>query len=176
MNNKGFAISGILYSVLALFIMLLLLILGNFQSRKVLFDKQKNTVLQKLEGITIIKPEEFCNTSLGKFITPIDGTYRVEMITNSNKSISGEIELYQGILLYIKMDSDNISIDYDANATNSSIMSYIDNDCYFFSDEMVCKRILNRSGFNKFQNTKIEDGKNKPSSCSSNYVVISYLH
>ena len=41
LNNKGFAISGILYSILILFLVILVAILGVLGSRKVVLDKNK---------------------------------------------------------------------------------------------------------------------------------------
>ena len=80
-NNKGFAISGILYGILILFLFLLLLILGNLQSRKVLFDKQKAEVLDKLEsGIGIDEDSQLdtvYNNVSGEYIVPKDGKYSI---------------------------------------------------------------------------------------------------
>lgn len=47
-NNRGFAISSIIYSMLVLFLALVLLIMSNLASRKVIFDKQKNDILDKI--------------------------------------------------------------------------------------------------------------------------------
>lgn len=48
LNNKGFAISGILYSILILFLVILLAILGILGSRKVVLDKVKMDVFNML--------------------------------------------------------------------------------------------------------------------------------
>ena len=48
MNNKGFAISGIVYSVLILFFLLVFAILGILGSRKIVLDKLKNEVMNEL--------------------------------------------------------------------------------------------------------------------------------
>ncbi len=135
MNNKGFAVSGILYSILALFLILLLLILGNFQSRKVIFDKQKTNVIEKLEGIENKKSvSEFCYTTdndLQQFITPMDGIYNLEIYTSNNGNYaSGEVRLYQGILLYIMVGKNNnsvTSIRTEKNKINTVILSYDSN-------------------------------------------------
>ena len=106
---NGFAISGILYAILLLFLMLLLLILGNFQSRKVLFDKQKSDVLEKLQNTSITKTYNY-NGTLQTFVTPIDGCYQMELWgasleTGSNQGgyAKGDIYLYQGIKLYVSV-------------------------------------------------------------------------
>ena len=106
---NGFAISGILDAILLLFLMLLLLILGNFQSRKVLFDKQKSNVLEKLQNTYIINTFKYDGT-LQEFITPKDGCYQIELWgasleTGSNLGgyAKGNIDLYQGIKLYVSV-------------------------------------------------------------------------
>lgn len=48
-NNRGFAITSIIYSMLILFLTLVVLILGNLASRKAIFDKQKEDILDKFE-------------------------------------------------------------------------------------------------------------------------------
>ena len=53
LNNKGFAITGILYSVLILFLALLLGILGIISSRKILLDKTKSEIINKLNDVNI---------------------------------------------------------------------------------------------------------------------------
>ena len=49
-NNKGFAITSIIYEMLILFLGLILLILGNLASRKAMFDKEKNEILSRFNG------------------------------------------------------------------------------------------------------------------------------
>lgn len=137
MNNKGFAISGILYSILVLFLILLLLILGNFQSRKVTFDKQKDTVIEKLENREKNKVGEFCyDTENKEFITPSDGTYLLEIYSSDDKYISGKMKLYQGIKLFItvgKTSSDITSIRTEENKLNTVILSYYNDNDYAYS-------------------------------------------
>lgn len=50
MNNKGFAISSIIYSILILFIILVFGILSILGSRKIVLDKLKNNVMGQLNG------------------------------------------------------------------------------------------------------------------------------
>ena len=50
MNNKGFAVTGVLYGVLILFLTLLALILFNLQGKKVILDKQKKDVSDKVSS------------------------------------------------------------------------------------------------------------------------------
>ena len=47
-NNKGFAVSGIVYSVLILFFLLIFGVLGVLGSRKLILDKMKNEIMNEL--------------------------------------------------------------------------------------------------------------------------------
>ena len=49
-NNKGFAISTIIYSMVILFLMLMLLILLMLSTRKVILDKQKTGIINSING------------------------------------------------------------------------------------------------------------------------------
>ena len=48
LNNKGFALTSIIYMLIVLFLMVMLLILANLASRKVVLDKIKNDVKENL--------------------------------------------------------------------------------------------------------------------------------
>ena len=50
MNKKGFAVSGIIYSLLILFLLLLFGILSIMGARKMILDKLKNEVMEELNG------------------------------------------------------------------------------------------------------------------------------
>ncbi len=55
LNNKGFAITSIIYSMLILFLTLVVLIIGNLASRKAVFDKQKDEILNKIQDGDIVE-------------------------------------------------------------------------------------------------------------------------
>lgn len=50
LNNKGFAMAGVLYPLLILFLMLLLGVIGTITGRKILLDKTKKEVQSNLDG------------------------------------------------------------------------------------------------------------------------------
>ena len=50
MNNKGFAISGIIYSILILFLLLIFSIISIMGARKMILDKLKNDVMSELNN------------------------------------------------------------------------------------------------------------------------------
>lgn len=56
-NNKGFAVSGIIYSMLIIFLLLIFSILAILGSRKLIIDKQKSDVLDKIYGNDLNKEE-----------------------------------------------------------------------------------------------------------------------
>ena len=78
LNNKGFAISGILYATLILFLILMLGTLSTLASGKFLLDKTKNDLIDKLNGnesieiimdytkVTVTKGTEYV-------LNPLDG-------------------------------------------------------------------------------------------------------
>ncbi len=49
-NNKGFAVTGILYTTMLLFILFLVGILGVLSSNKIALDKMKNEVMTEIDG------------------------------------------------------------------------------------------------------------------------------
>ena len=49
MNNKGFAITGVLYSILILFIVLVALLLFSLQNKKTILDRMKEDTLESIE-------------------------------------------------------------------------------------------------------------------------------
>ena len=110
-NNKGFAVTGILYAILVLFLFFILLILNNFQARKVLFDKQKDTVLEKLGNSyePVLERDYIYDSTkeFQEFITPKDGVYKIEVWGSGVNVtyVSGDVKLYQGIKLYILIGS-----------------------------------------------------------------------
>ena len=48
LNNKGFALTSIIYMLIVLFLMIMLLVLSNLAQRKVVLDKMKYDVKNKL--------------------------------------------------------------------------------------------------------------------------------
>ncbi|MBR1717665.1 MAG: hypothetical protein IJ715_00175 [Bacilli bacterium] len=51
MNNKGFAISGVLYSILILFLVILSLFLFSMQNKKHILDTLKLTTMDSIDGV-----------------------------------------------------------------------------------------------------------------------------
>lgn len=61
LNNKGFAITGIMYAILLLFIILVVGILVMLGNRKILLDRLKFEIVNKIEGRDIYKDDSGAN-------------------------------------------------------------------------------------------------------------------
>lgn len=67
-NNKGFAITSIIYSMLILFLTLVVLILGNLANRKVVFDNQKKEIVEKFHPSSIYQQVEYIQSKGAQYI------------------------------------------------------------------------------------------------------------
>ena len=83
LNNKGFALTSIIYMLIVLFVMVVLLILANLTSRKVVLDKIKNDVKAELDQeVTIINQElPYFNIDTGIYYESLD-----EAISRANNT------------------------------------------------------------------------------------------
>lgn len=169
-NNNGFAVTGILYAILVLFLFLILLILNNFQARKVLFDRQKENVLEKLNDSVPETPtfNDYIYDSeneLQEFITPKDGIYKIDVWSSANAAyVSGNVNLYQGIKLYVAIGyiygtgSERVSsVRTEKNNLNTIILKadgYYGSSSNFIYDESY----INANG--EIDDIKIEPVKN----------------
>ena len=64
LNNKGFAIASILYSIMVLFLMLLLSILGMLGSRKATLDKNKKDIVSELNNAYLVNKIVFVQRNI----------------------------------------------------------------------------------------------------------------
>lgn len=131
MNNKGFAVAGILYSILILFIIFIVLIMFNLQNKKRILDKLKTDTLNTIEN-NVTPNDEICSVETGyvwnfdyngtngsdgsaqTFEAPCTGNYKLEVwgaqggsvdanTSNGGKGgyASGDINLEKNKNLYI---------------------------------------------------------------------------
>ena len=140
LNNRGFAVTSIIYSMLVLFLALLLLITSNLANRKVLFDKEKNEILDKLETYSYNEGYEFNFEYTGEeqtFTVPVDGFYKFELWGSKGADdgnatagrgayVSGNIELTKGEVLYIYVGGNTTGF----NSIRSNINS-VDSKVYY---------------------------------------------
>lgn len=123
MNNKGFAITGILYTLFVLFIMILLSILGAMSYRKGILEK---TVLSLEDKFKLVKVEADLSTTYA-----VDGTTRkatkdgkYEFVINSiindqPHTVTCSVYLEKGDIIPMEIDGDNVDPDF----------TLIPNDC-----------------------------------------------
>lgn len=100
LNNKGFAIASILYSIMVLFLLLLLSILGILGSRKAILDKNKKDILNSLNSVVTNNRINF--------------EHRNITIVNSGNTDDILFALMDGVT----------AIDKDGNQINSGNISY----------------------------------------------------
>ncbi len=115
LNNKGFAITSIIYSMLLLFIILMTLIILTLGRKKAMLDKAKNETTDLL-GQVSNNYEYFYTGDVQTFVAPRDGYYNIELwgAQGGNTTLpalkgtggkgaytSGNIYLNQGDTLYI---------------------------------------------------------------------------
>ena len=74
LNNKGFALTSMIYMLLVLFLMIMLLLLANLAQRKVVLDKFKNDVKSKLEQDVSLSVEglPYQNQTTGIYYETLD--------------------------------------------------------------------------------------------------------
>ena len=108
LNNKGFALTSIIYMLIVLFLLLLLLILSNLASRKVVLDKLKYDVKNKFGQGGIVASVgrtagEIISTSIvnsgdGLYASTIDSRRYIYRGSNPNN--------------YIKLEENNVDVMY----------------------------------------------------------------
>lgn len=113
LNNKGFAIASILYSIMVLFLMLLLCILGILGSRKATLDKNKKDILESLNKDVTTNRINFRHRN----ITIINSGNTDDIVFALNQGVSAVDENGNSI------DASNIA--YDLNVNNIENKDYI---------------------------------------------------
>ena len=117
-NNKGFAISSIIYAMLILFLILLTIIMATLSRRKMAFDKTKNNIVNELSYNN--KSFEFnASNEFQIFEIPRDGYYRLEVWGQKVGSYGGAYA--QLVANFIK--GDNLIIDLNAEDANRATIS-----------------------------------------------------
>ena len=76
MNNKGFAIGGILYSLFILFLLILVSVLGGLQSKKNSLMKSMASFERGITGNEITEVN-------GLVEAPVDGKYQFSLLSNN---------------------------------------------------------------------------------------------
>jgi len=85
MNNKGFAITGILYTLFILFLLIAISVLGSLSAKKNMLQQSVTTLEKKFQGTYSPDAMSGFNGSTTEFKVPYDGKY-IFSVTNINKS------------------------------------------------------------------------------------------
>lgn len=77
LNNKGFALTSIIYMLIVLFLMIMLLVLANLATRKTVLDKIKKDVKDKLNQTVSISAQDlpYQNTKSGIFFETLNDAF-----------------------------------------------------------------------------------------------------
>lgn len=133
MNNKGFAISGIIYTILIIFLIVIIGILSLFNSRKNVLDNLKNKVLGEVNTSTSITYEPFdISGEVITFVAKAKGYYEFNLYSPSigatkGSQVTAEIYLSKGETLYFLIGSGNYNNGYteirtEKNNSSTAIM------------------------------------------------------
>lgn len=113
MNNKGFAITGIIYTLMVLFIILIIALLSMFNDRKKILDKLKDKVIDNISAEIDYTPASFnpkgvAELEQDEFYTyeaKIKGYYELKLISSNGSILKSELYLKEGERLYLKVGS-----------------------------------------------------------------------
>lgn len=106
MNRSGFAVSGIIYTLLILFIILIIAILTMFNSRKTTLDKLKEKVLNQIGSNAVVKDSVYNPVSqIVEHKILAKGYYKIELTSSNGSILTTELYLKEGEILYLKVGS-----------------------------------------------------------------------
>lgn len=183
LNNKGFAISSIMYLILVMALLLVAILLGLLNSRKNILDTQKRKLInslavEPLESLTVFN---YSNDDI--FTVPKGGVYKFELCGSKESNVNGTctyglINIDKGITFYISF-SNYASVNYLGNSimfASGGISKYMNNDCNgsFISGDINCN--YNNTGAPVhpdyvFSNTEIKENINSGNA----YAKITYI-
>ena len=131
MNNKGFAIAGLFYAILLIFLSVVILMLFNLQSKKKILDKLKSDSKKAVEQSCSVNADEvvffetYTTDAPYTFTVPCNGTYKIELwgasgaIPDSQDYISNSLGSYtNGIIESNKDDNYYIYIGQSGDHNN----------------------------------------------------------
>ena len=118
LGNNGFAITGILYTIFILFLMILLSVLGGLNTKRQLLEKNiediNSKIEQKCESKDISLSNNIVTTVTGKYVIKVNG-YQFTTYISKGKQLTNK---YLQNLTYLE-DNNNAK---NTNFTNGSIV------------------------------------------------------
>ena len=135
MNNKGFAITGFIYTIFIIFIGLMIAILSLFSSRKNILDNLKKDVSDIVNRTNSINNYDHKITEtnvINEYVIPISGYYYITIKSPKIGDINGstitfEVYLLRGESYYVLIGTNNynngaVEIRTSKNDSNSAIV------------------------------------------------------
>ena len=180
-NNKGFATSFILFSLLILFLIVISILLFTLNSSSTLSSKLKDKLVEDMETPNIYNEYNYYyNNDVQVFIAPKDRIYNIKAWSSESNYIYGKIRLKKGDKLYIYIGEENYNNGntdvrtvngsvLDQTSLNSTIMrSANDINNSFASEEKFTGKIIKSKD-------NLGDDKN-PSTTSTGHIKIYYYY
>lgn len=140
MNNKGFAVSGIIYGLLVLFIIMLIALLAMFNTRKTVLDQLKNKVLNEVGSNTEIKEFE-CVKGVCEYKILLKGYYNITLRSSNSSTLKSQIYLNAGEKIYLKINENSAEMYGNKELTN--LLLKVDNSTYTNVETFNNKYFLN---------------------------------
>lgn len=128
LNNKGFAIASILYSIMVLFLILLLSILGMLATRKATLDKNKKDIVDELNHAYLINRIVFTGVERDITIQNTNGIDVPSILMNGVSAVgTNETDIIGPEYIRYDFDTTNITngtynIVYTANKDGNTIV------------------------------------------------------
>lgn len=112
LNNKGFAITGILYTLFVLFILVLFSVLSGMSSRKRMLESSTVKIEESFLGDDSLS-SELVNAANSNSIAPVTGKYVYELVDKNGE----KVECFSYIKKYTELRDIN-SIVFTTNSCN----------------------------------------------------------
>lgn len=145
MKNKGFAISGILYTILLIFLALMMMLLFNFEGKKNVLDKIKSDVLSELNANKVyangyavyfnpvtgkVCTEEEASTNVNEFGTPTNiktGCMKWYTFNDTKESDTVKMILDHNAISNISWNDLGINVAYEDSNIPAAIQMELSN-------------------------------------------------
>ena len=165
MNNKGFAVTGIIYTLMVLFIVLIIVLLSMFSDRKKVLDKFKNEVLDKVNKVSEVSASIFYASSENKnYKILLDGYYDLRITSSNGVTLNSTFYFYK---------NENIRIEFGNVNTNGGVSVYLENTKIIGADNSSNINnyfIQNEYNDRIFTNVEFDDSK-KGGISSSSFLI-----
>lgn len=136
MKKNGFAVAGILYPLLVLFLCFMLLLLGSLMSERYRLDKVKNNILNEINGE--IESEQFQNTTLYSWNT-LYYTDAYKLTTYQFLEELGVTRIYQSLSDFVS--EENIQCLQDLNAKGFDVYALMGDSSWYNKPNVIKEKV-----------------------------------